>query len=181
MRLEVRKTVLASRYLIFACALWWFSTGNSQEAGRHIPLNAHYSAGERGWACDQGFTQVAGLCMADSGVLPGQSAFEVFDGQWRCISGYHREDGFCVPGVAPEHAAFVGSGDHWECDWGYQKANSQCQEIKPPPHGYIDASGHEWLCFPGFERSTDHCVPRPIPAPADKITTSPPEDVTPRP
>ena len=179
MRLEARRIILTARYVILVCAMSLLKPVYSQEPRHDIPLNAHYSVGEQGWACNRGFTQIAGLCMADSDVLPSQSAFETFDGQWRCRPGYHRADRFCVPGVAPDHATFVGSGDHWECEWGYQKTNSQCQEIKPPPHGYLGASGHEWLCFPGFERNSDHCVPTPAAAPADKITTSPPEGVTP--
>jgi hypothetical protein len=170
---EVRRRVVASPYLVFACAMGWLSPGNSQEPNRDVPSNAHYSAGEQGWACNRGFTQVAGVCMGDSDVLPSASVFEVFDGQWRCRSGYHRAGAFCVPGLAPAHAAFVGGGDHWECDWGFQKTDSQCQEIKPPPHAYIEASGRDWVCFPGFERMSDHCVPMPNPAPAGEVTTPP--------
>jgi hypothetical protein len=168
--------ILAWRHLIFACAMSWLSLGNAQESNREIPSNAHYSAGEQGWACNHGFTQVGGLCLEDSDALSSQSAFEVFDGQWRCRSGYHRSGKFCVPGVAPEHAAFVGGGDHWECDWGFQKIGSQCQEIKPPPHGYIEASGHDWVCFPGFARNSDHCVPMPNAVPTGEVTATPPED-----
>lgn len=177
MRLVIRRVIRAPRYVIFACAIGWLSSGHSQETGRHIPLNAHYSAGDRGWVCDRDFTQVAGLCMADSDVLGSQSAFETYDGQWRCRPGYHRTDRFCVPGVAPEHAAFVGGSDHWECDWGYQKTNSQCLEIKPPSHAYIEAAGHEWVCFPGFARIADQCAPAPNPAQPDKLTT--PADAAP--
>lgn len=163
---KVRRSVVASSYLILAWALCWLSPGHSQEPNRDIPANAHYSAGEQGWTCSHGFTQVAGVCMEDTDVLPSQGAFEVFDGgQWRCRSGYHRAGRFCVPGVAPAHAAFVGEGEHWECDWGFQKTGSECQEIKPPPHGYIEASGHDWACYPGFGRMTDRCVPMPNSAP----------------
>ena len=177
---KVRRRVVVSPYLIGACAMWWLSPGNSQEPNHDIPSNAHYSAGGQGWACNHGFTQVAGLCTVDSDVLPSQSAFEVFDGQWRCRSGYHRAGRFCVPGVAPAHAAFVGEGERWECDWGFQKTGSECQEIKPPPHGYIEASGHDWACYPGCGRMTDRCIPMPNPAPADKVTTTPAEEPTPK-
>ena len=176
MCLEVRRIVVALRYVIFACATLWLSTGYSQQPVRDLPSNAHYSAGEQGWVCNAGFTQAAGLCMADSDVLPSQGPFEIYDGQWRCRAGYHHAGRFCVPGVAPEHATFVGGGDHWECEWGFQKTGSQCQEIKAPPHGYIEASGHDWACFPGFERMSDHCVPIATAAPADKGTTTPPEE-----
>ena len=180
MCLEVRRAVVALRYVIFACALSWLSPGYSQQPVRDLPSNAHYSAGEQGWACNHGFTQAAGLCMADSDVVPSQGAFEIFDRQWRCRAGYHYAGRFCVPGVAPEHATFVGGGDHWECEWGFQKTGSQCQEIKAPPHGYIEASGHDWACYPGFARMSDHCVPIADAAPADKGTTTPPEEATPR-
>jgi hypothetical protein len=180
MCLEVRRKVVASPYVIFACAMGWLGLANSQESNRDIPSNAHYSAGAQGWACNHGFTQVAGLCMVDSDVLPSEGAFEVFDGQWRCRSGYHRAGRFCLPGLPPEHAAFVGGGDHWECDWGFQKIGSQCQEIKPPPHAYIEASGRDWVCFPGFGRESDRCVLIPNPAPAGEATTTPPEELTPR-
>ena len=165
---EVRRKADFWRYVVFACATWWLSLGHAQETHRDLPSNAHYTAGEQGWACNSGFTQVSGLCMEDSETLPSQGAFEFFDGQWRCRSGYHRAGKYCVPGVAPEHAAFVGGGDHWECDWGYQKTGSQCQEIKPPPHGYLDASGHDWLCYPGFARVADHCAPMPNAVPKEK-------------
>ena len=46
---EVRRRVVASPYVIFACAMGWLSPGNSQEPSRDIPSNAHYSAGEQGW------------------------------------------------------------------------------------------------------------------------------------
>jgi hypothetical protein len=99
--------------------------------------------------------------MEDRDAVPSWSAFEVYDGQWRCRSGYHRDGSFCVPAVAPAHATYVGGGDHWECDWGFQKIVSHCEEIKPPPHAYVDASGRDWVCYPGFERRSDHCVPIP--------------------
>jgi len=102
---EVRRRVVASPYGVFVFALWWLSPGNAQEPDRDIPSNAHYSAGGQGWACNRGFTQVAGLCMVDSDVLPSQSAFEVFDGQWRCRPGYHRAGRFYLPGLAPAHAS----------------------------------------------------------------------------
>lgn len=180
MHLEVRRRVLASRYVIFACAMSWLTFSNAQEPNRDIPVNAHYSAGEQGWACNHGFTQVDGLCLEDNDVLSSESAFEVFDGRWRCRSGYHRAGKFCVPGIAPEHAAYVGDGDHWECDWGFQKIGSQCLEIKPPPHGYIVASGHDWVCFPGFARASDHCVPMPNAAPTGEVTATPPDGQTPK-
>jgi hypothetical protein len=162
------------RYAIFALAMGWLGLANSQEPHRVIPSNAHYSAGEQGWACDRGFTQVAARCMDDSDISSSASAFEIFDGQWRCRAGYHRAGKFCVPGIAPEHAAYVGEGDHWECDWGFQKAGSQCQEIKPPPHAYIEASGHDWVCYPGFTRVSDHCAPAPNAAPKSEPRTTPP-------
>jgi len=170
----------ASRYLIYACALWWLSPGNAQEPDRDIPSNAHYSAGEQGWACNRGFTQVAGLCMEDTDVVSGGGAFEFSNGQWRCRSDFHRAGKFCEPGVAPAHAAYVRDGDHWECDWGFQKTGSQCEEIKPPPHGYLEASGHDWVCFPGFERVSDQCVPTQPPASTAEVTTTPLEEQAPK-
>ena len=180
MWLEVRKKVVALRYVILACAMGWLGLGNAEEPDRNIPSNAHYSAGAQGWTCNQGFTQVAGLCMDDSEILPSEGAFEFFDGQWRCRAGYHRTGKHCVPGVAPAHAAFVGDGDHWECEWGFQKLGAQCQEIKPPPHGYIEASGRDWVCFPGFGRVSDHCVPVPNGAPMNAAPAAP-EEQTPKP
>jgi hypothetical protein len=168
---EPRRRLVAAPYVIFACAMGWLGPGNSQEPSRDIPANAHYSAGGQGWACNHGFTQVAGLCTVDSDVLQSESAFEVFDGQWRCRSGYHSAGRFCLPGIAPPHAAFVGEENRWECDWGFQKIGSQCQEIKPPPHAYIEASGRDWVCFPGFSRMSDRCVPMPDPARAGEATT----------
>jgi hypothetical protein len=170
---DVRAGVAIVRYALFACALGWLAPAASQESNRDIPSNAHYSAGEQGWACNQRFTQIAGLCVADRDVLPGANAFEFFDGQWRCRSGYHRAGEFCVPGTAPAHAAYVGDGEHWECDWGFQKVGSQCQEIKPPPHGYIDASGRDWTCFPGYGRVSGQCVAVPNRAPAGEGATPP--------
>ena len=172
MCVDVSKRARTLPYVVFACAMGWLSCGNSQEPHRDFPPNAHYSAGEQGWACNNGFRQVGGLCMSDRDEVPSWGAFEVFDGQWRCRSGYHRAGRFCVLGIAPAHAAFVGGGDHWECDWGFQKVGSQCQEIKPPAHGYIEASGHDWACYPGFGRMADHCVPAVNPAPASEVTTT---------
>jgi hypothetical protein len=160
---EVRRRITASPPVIFACAIAWLGPAHSQQPNRDIPANAHYNVGAQGWACNRGFTQVAGLCMMDSDVIPSQGAFEVFDGQWRCRSGYHRTGRFCVPGTPPEHAAFVGEGDRWECE-----------EIKPPPHAYIEASGREWVCFPGFERIAEHCVSAQNPPPTGDATATPP-------
>ena len=171
MYVEVPKRALALPYVLFVCAMGWLSSGNSQERHRDIPTNAHYSAGEQGWACNNGFRQVAGLCMEDKDEVPSWSAFEVFDGQWRCRPGYHREGGgLCVPATAPAHATYIGGGEHWDCDWGFQKIASHCEEIKPPPHSYIDASGRDWVCYPGFERKSDHCVPTANAAPAGDKT-----------
>jgi len=110
------------------------------------------------FACAMGWLSPGHSQEPDRDIPANAHAFEIFDGQWRCRSGYHRAGRYCVPGVAPEHAAYVADGDHWECDWGFQKLGSQCQEIKPPPHAYIVASGHDWVCYPGFDRVSDHCV-----------------------
>ena len=172
MRVKVPKRASASPCVLFACAMGWLSAGNSQVPHRDIPTNAHYSAGEQGWACNNGFRQISGLCMEDRDEVPSWSAFEFYDGRWRCRSGYHREASICVPATAPANATYVGGGDHWECDWGFQKVAAHCEEIKPPPHGYIDASGHDWLCYPGFERRSEHCLALPG-TPAGDTTATP--------
>jgi hypothetical protein len=156
-----REAPRAATYVAFLCALGWLSSGNAQEPHRAVPPNAHISTGAQGWACDNRFRQVGGLCVEDRDEVPSWGAFEVFvDGQWRCLAGYHREGSFCVPATAPAHATYVGDGTRWECEWGFQKIASSCEEIKAPPHAYIDASGRDWVCYPGFERKTDHCVPK---------------------
>jgi hypothetical protein len=134
------------------------SLGYTQELHPDISPYAHYSATEQGWACNDGFKQVAGFCVRDKQDFPSQNASEVFDGRWRCRSGYSRTNGICTLPTAPEHASLTGEADRWECDWGFRKVGSRCEEINPPPHAYLDASGRDWLCFPGFERVTDHCV-----------------------
>lgn len=145
-------------YAVFASFLWWTVPAQAQQEVRDLPANAHFSAGEQGWACNHGFTQMAGLCIQDSESLSSQSAFEFYDGQWRCRPGSHRSGRICVPGVAPSHATYAEDGEHWQCDWGYQKVGSECQEITAPPHGYIEASGHDWACYPGFAKKTDRCI-----------------------
>jgi hypothetical protein len=173
MYIEAPKRARVLPYLVFVCVIGWQSSGNSQERYRDIPPNARYSAGEQGWACNNGFRQVGGLCMEDRDAVPSWGAFEVYDGQWRCRSGYHRAGGFCVPATAPAHATYIGDGDHWECDWGFRKVASHCEEIKPPPHAYVDASGHDWVCYPGFERKSDHCVAMSSVAPAADMKQTP--------
>jgi hypothetical protein len=159
MCVELPKKAPALPYVAVLCALGWLSSGYAQEPHREIPPNAHSSAGEQGWACNNGFQQVSGLCIEEKNEVPSWGAFEVFvDGQWRCRPGYHREGDYCVPSTAPAHASYVGRGDHWECDWGFQKVASSCEEIKPPAHAYIEAAGHEWVCYPGFERKVDRCL-----------------------
>src|ERR1700722_8291920 len=145
--------------VIFAIALWWMMPAHAQQVVRDLPANAHLSTGEQGWACNRGFTQMAGLCVQDGETLSSQSAFEFYDGQWRCRPGSHRSGRICVPGVAPSHATYVEDGEHWQCDWGYRKVGSECQEIAAPTHGYNEASGHDWACYPGFVKKSDHCVP----------------------
>jgi hypothetical protein len=140
-------------------SLW--SLGYTQELHPDIPTYAHYSATEQGWACNDGFIQVAGFCLRDIQDLPSQKAVEVFDGQWRCRSGYRRTNGFCTIPTAPEHATLIGEADRWECDWGFRKIASRCEEINPPAHAYLDALGRDWICFPGFERVAEHCVRMP--------------------
>ena len=141
----------------------------SQVPRDDIPSNAHFSAGEPGWACNDGFRQVGALCVLDRHGVVDQGAFEVFSGEWRCRSGYRRTQGFCVPPAPPAHATVIGPGDRWECDWGFQKVGSHCNEVTAPAHGYLDASGHDWVCYPGFERISGSCVQTPNTAP-------PPED-----
>jgi hypothetical protein len=156
---ELPQKAPALPYVAVLCALGWLSSGYAQEPHLDIPPNAHSSAGEQGWACNNGFQQVSGLCTEEKNEVPSWGAFEVFvDGQWRCRPGYHREGDYCVPSTAPAHASYVGRGDHWECDWGFQKVASSCEEIKPPAHAYIEAAGHEWVCYPGFERKVDRCL-----------------------
>jgi hypothetical protein len=135
-----------------------WTPGYTQEFHPDIPTFAHYSATEQGWACNDGFKQVAGFCVGERDGLPSQNATEVFDGQWRCRPGYRRTNGICTLPTAPEHATLIGEGERWECDWGFRKVASHCEEINPPAHAYIDASGLDWSCFPGFERVADHCV-----------------------
>jgi hypothetical protein len=174
MRVEVFKRARPLPFVAVLCALGWLSSGNAQEPHRDPPPNAHTSTGEQGWACNNGFRQVGGLCMEDKNEVPSWSAFEVYvDGQWRCRSGYHREGDYCVPSTAPAHASYVGRGDHWECDWGFQKSAASCEEVKAPPHAYIEASGHDWVCYPGFEKQTDHCVSAPGDVPASDTKPTP--------
>lgn len=159
-RAEGRHTAARAAYSVLSvCVLGWLNCASSAEPYRELPRNAHYSsADQQGWACNNGYRQVAGFCMEIRNGGSSPSAFEVFDGKWRCRAGYHRADGYCVPATAPAHASYVGSGGRWECDWGFQRVESHCEEVKPPPHGYVDASGHDWLCYPGFERKSDQCV-----------------------
>src|SRR3981081_436381 len=114
------------------------SLGYTQELHSDIPTYAHYSATEQGWACNDGFKQVAGFCIGDMQNLPSQNAVEVFDGQWRCRPDYRRTNGICTIPTAPEHATLIGAGVRWECDWGFRKVASRCEEINPPAHGYLD-------------------------------------------
>ena len=129
----------------------------AQDLHKDIPSFAHYTAGEQGWACDDGYKQVAGFCVKDQQHASTQDGLEVFDGEWRCRPGYRRTDGVCSLPTAPEHASMVGV-DHWECDWGYKKVAQHCDEIVPPAHAYLDAEGRDWTCFPGYERESDHCT-----------------------
>ena len=108
--MRLLRTRMTLRPAIFACTLAWLGLGYTQEPHRVIPSNAHDSADEQGWSCNRGFTQVAGRCLEDSDISSSASAFEIFDGQWRCRAGYHRAGKYCVPGIAPEHAAYVGEG-----------------------------------------------------------------------
>src|SRR5262249_36876996 len=100
----------------------------------------------------------------------------VYDGQWRCRSGYKRSGDFCVTLTAPAHATLE-SGGRWECDWGFRKVGSRCDEINPPPHAYIDASGRDWLCFPGWQKNSDGCAPAETSGPKEPAgaTTAPDE------
>jgi hypothetical protein len=151
----------ASAFLALMSGMPWSNPCYTQELHLDIPTHAHYSAAGQGWACDDGFKQSAGLCVKDVQELPGKNALEVFDGQWRCRSGYLRTNGICALPTAPEHATMVGEGDRWECDWGFRKVASRCEEIIPPAHAYLDASGRDWACFPGFERVADNCARMP--------------------
>jgi hypothetical protein len=145
-------------FLALASGMLLSIPGHTQELHPDIPTYAHYSATEQGWACDDGFEQVAGFCVRDRQDLPSHNAFEIYDGQWRCRPGYRRTNGICALPTAPEHATLVGEGDRWECDWGFRKVGSRCEEINPPAHSYLDAEGRDWVCFPGFERVADGCV-----------------------
>jgi hypothetical protein len=151
----------AVSFLALTSGMSLSSLGYTQEVHPDIPTYAHYSATEQGWACNDGFKQVAGFCIRDMQDLPSQSVAEVFDGQWRCRSGYRRTNGICMIPTAPEHATLIGEGDRWECDWGFRKVASRCEEINPPTHAYLDGLGRDWVCFPGFERVADHCVRMP--------------------
>jgi len=158
---------------------WWCLLGGVAYCGSvaaveirgDIPANSHYTSGEQGWACDNGFRQAAQLCVLDNHRAPGRGSFEYFDGQWRCRSGYQRGEHGCVPLTAPANATLVGGGQRWECDWGYQRVGSHCEEITPPAHGYLDAAGHDWQCYPGFQRAGDRCIQQPGPPPT---ATEPP-------
>jgi len=172
--------IVALSCLVLAGGMSLSNSSTSQELHRDIPSNAHFSAGEQGWACNDGFRQVAQLCVSDTHGAMDQSSFEVFSGEWRCRSGYRRSSqGFCVPPAPPAHATLVGPGDRWECNWGFQKVGSHCNEVTPPAHGYLDASGHDWVCYPGFERISDSCVQPPNTAPPAEDEPTPRNGPTP--
>jgi hypothetical protein len=132
-------------------------SAQEQEPHKDIPSFAHYSAGEQGWSCDDGFKQVAGFCVRENEGPSNESGLEVYQGEWRCRPGYKRTNGVCALPTAPEHASLV-DGERWECDWGYKKVAARCEEITPPAHAYLDAEGRDWACYPGYERESDHCV-----------------------
>jgi hypothetical protein len=148
-------------FLVLTGGMWLSNPCYTQELHPDIPTHAHYTTTDQGWACNDGFKQVAGFCVQDVQGLLSENTLEFFDGQWRCLAGYRRTNGVCVLPTAPEHASLVGEGDRWECDWGFRKVASRCEEISPPAHAYLDASGRDWTCFPGFERVADHCVRTP--------------------
>jgi hypothetical protein len=153
--------VNASAFLTLLAGLLLSVPSYAQELHPDIPPHAHSSAADQGWACNDGFKQVAGFCVEETQQLPSQNTTEVFDGQWRCRSGYSRTNGICALPTAPDHATLVGASDRWECDWGFRKVASRCDEINPPAHAYLDASGRDWACFPGFERIADKCIRKP--------------------
>jgi len=130
----------------------------AQDLHSDIPPFSHYTAGAQGWACDDGYKQVAGFCVVDKQDPPGQDGLEVYEGEWRCRPGYRRTNGVCTLPTAPEHASLVGTGGRWECDWGFKKVAEHCEEIVPPAHAFLDAEGRDWNCFPGYERDADRCV-----------------------
>ena len=105
----------------------------AQDLHPDIPSFSHYSAGDQGWACNDGYKQVAGFCVEDRQEPSGQDGLEVFEGEWRCRPGYRRTNGVCALPTAPEHASLVGGG-RWECDWGFKKVAEHCEEISPPAH-----------------------------------------------
>ncbi len=162
-RSSLRRSMRAGAlpFLALTSGMSLSSPGYTQELHPDIPTFAHSSTNEQGWACNDGFKQVAGFCVRDVQALPTQNVVEVFDGQWRCLSGYRRTNGVCTLPTAPEHATLIGGGDRWECDWGFRKVASRCEEINPPAHAYLNAAGLDWACFPGFERVADHCVRTP--------------------
>ncbi len=173
----------ASACLALAAALVLPRFAHAQAPHRDLPPHAHYVGTEQGWACNDGFRQIAGFCIQDSVDMPSQGPFEVFDGQWRCRSGYKRSGAFCVTPTAPAHATLIDAAGHWECDWGFRKVASRCEEVLPPAHGYVDAEGHDWLCYPGYQRSSDQCLPGsggagtpevPESAPPPRAGTAPP-------
>jgi len=172
-RTRAAKTT-AIAYLASACVMFLAGFAHSQDHYHDVPPHSHYSATEQGWTCDDGFRQVAGFCVQDTADVPSQGPFEVFDGQWRCRSGYKREaSGLCVTPTAPAHATIVELGGRWECDWGFRKVGPRCEEITPPAHAYLDASGQDWVCYPGYQRNSDHCVRTATGAPEKPAVASP--------
>jgi len=167
-RRVIAKAVALLCFPLAGTMLLW-SPGYTQDLHPDIPTHTHYSATEQGWACNDGFRQVAGFCIRDEPDVPSQTAVEVFDGQWRCLAGYRRANGSCVLPTAPAHASLLADGG-WECDWGFRKAGSRCEEVSPPEHAYLEASGRDWVCFPGFERISNHCVPAPGTAPPPAVS-----------
>ena len=158
-RTTMAKADIACRILLAGGLFLWTMPGTSQDRHLDIPLHAHMAAGRQGWICNRAFRQVGRLCVSDRYGFSTRRAFETFNSGWRCVRGYRRLRGYCVPLSIPRHALPVGNGGEWRCDSGYRREESRCEAVFVPPHAHLDSSGHSWQCDAGFRVLSEVCIP----------------------
>jgi hypothetical protein len=100
------------------------------------PENATAKRYGRGWACDPGYQQVEGRCVAlklPDNAYPTSTSY---GRGWECGWGYQNIDETCIAVAVPPNAYLNSfTGDRWRCDRGYREVNAVCVAIEVPTNG----------------------------------------------
>ena len=139
----------------------------AQVRSADLPENASADRYGGRWACDQGYRESDGACIAVEVPTNAYPTDSSYGSGWRCSWGYRQRGESCLAVKPPANAHLrAGQGDSWQCDRGFREKGDTCVVIELPPNAYLSNApiAPGWNCEFGYREEAGNCVAVQAPA-----------------